>query len=157
MMHNIEQKMGIMAEFMKSLEEKENMSNKENVTQEQMNEYVIKDPNIGIKFDQGKEPLDLIPYEALREIAIVLGKGAERYQPFNWCSGISYRRLLSATERHIGKYKSGEDIDPDFKTNHLANAACNLLFILYYEAHKKYYEQFDDRGFKKLRVQRENK
>lgn len=104
---------------------------------------------VGMKFDNGKEPLDLIPYEALKEIAKVLDFGGKKYNYFNWLSGIQYRRLISAAFRHINKFNSGENIDDETKTNHLANAICSLMFILHYESNKKLYKKFDDRGFKR--------
>lgn len=85
----------------------------------------------GIKFDQNKAPMDLIPYESLEEIAKVLAAGEKKYGTANWASGIEMRRLLSAALRHIGQFNSGEDFDSETNTLHLANAATNLLFAIW--------------------------
>lgn len=99
----------------------------------------------GTKHDGGKEPLDLIPYDSLVEIAKVLNFGAGKYQPFNWAKGIEYRRLLSATMRHVYQFNNGEDADIESGHSHLAHAACCLLFLLWMEKHRP---DLDDRGFK---------
>lgn len=107
---------------------------------------VVEELNVGVKFDNNKPTMSYIPYEALEEIAKVLDYGAIKYSPWNWKKGISFNRLLSASMRHIGQYNSGQDIDDETKISHLAHAACNLMFLLYFEKHR---EDLDDRGFKK--------
>ena len=85
----------------------------------------------GIKYDQEKPPMDLIPYESLEEIAKVLAAGEKKYGTANWANGLEMRRLLSAALRHIGQFNSGEDVDSETQTLHLANAATNLLFAIW--------------------------
>ena len=85
----------------------------------------------GVKFDQDKAPLDLIPYESLEEIGKVLAFGAKKYKRANWASGIEYSRLISAALRHINQYNMGEDLDPEAQTLHAANAAVNLIFLIW--------------------------
>jgi hypothetical protein len=85
----------------------------------------------GTKFDNGKPQIDLIPYEAIEEIAKVLTFGCEKYGEANWANGIEMRRLLSAAYRHLGKFNAGEDIDDESQTIHLANAAANLCFAIW--------------------------
>lgn len=91
--------------------------------------------NEGKKLDAGKPGMDLLPYDALVEIAKVLDFGAKKYSPGNWSKGIQLSRLISAAERHIGEFKEGRDIDPESNLNHIAHAACNLLFILWTQKH----------------------
>lgn len=98
----------------------------------------------GAKFDGGKPPMALLPPAALAAVARVLGKGAEKYVPHNWRKGIAHSRTIGAALRHVFAYLDGEDLDdkPDAKgnpgtgENHLACAACELLFAL----------QFDEEG-----------
>ncbi len=85
----------------------------------------------GIKHDSQKPPMDLLPYEALVEIAKVLHAGEIKYGTANWTKGIEMRRLISASLRHIGQFNSGEDYDDETNTIHLANAACNLMFAIW--------------------------
>lgn len=111
-----------------------------------MHQETKSEPSVGVKRDNGKPNMCYIPYEALEEIAKVLDYGAIKYSPWNWKKGISFNRLLSATMRHLGQYNSGQDVDDETKISHLAHAACNLMFLLYFEKHRK---DLDDRGFKK--------
>lgn len=83
-----------------------------------------------IKFDDGKLPLDLLPFEALEEIALVLQHGAIKYAPDNWRGGFIWSRTFSALLRHLFAFWRGEDIDPDSGLSHLAHAGCNLLFLI---------------------------
>lgn len=85
----------------------------------------------GLKYDSNKAPMDLIPYESLEEIAKVLAQGEKKYGTANWTAGIEMRRLLSAAMRHIGQFNSGEDMDEETETLHIANAATNLLFAIW--------------------------
>lgn len=82
----------------------------------------------GKKYDQGKTPLDLIPYDALVEIGNCLAAGEKKYGTASWADGLEIRRLLSAAMRHIGQFNNGEDLDHETKTLHIANACVNLIF-----------------------------
>ncbi len=103
----------------------------------------------GTKYDEGKAPMDLIPYESLEEIARVLAFGEKKYTAGNWTKGIEMRRLLSAALRHIGQFNSGVDLDEETQTLHIANAACNLIFAIW--MYKKR-PDLDNRWIKELDV-----
>lgn len=96
----------------------------------------------GLKYDEGKEPLDLIPSGPLFEVARVLAFGAKKYERYNWRKGMAWTRVASASLRHIYKWLNGETIDPETGCNHLAHAAVNLLFLLEY---KDTHTEKDDR------------
>ena len=97
----------------------------------------------GLKFDSGKPPMELISYYAMEELAKTLEFGRLKYSAWNWSDGILYSRVISAAERHIGKWKSREDLDDETGLSHLAHAMCNIMFLLDYEA--RGLKQFDDR------------
>lgn len=101
----------------------------------------------GVKFDQNKPPMDLIPYDSLVEIAKVLGYGEKKYATANWANGIQLRRLISASMRHLGQYNSGEDVDSETGLSHLAHAACNLIFGIWMEKNRP---DMDDRWIKSI-------
>ena len=103
----------------------------------------------GTKYDKGKAPLDLIPYEALEEIAQVLSFGKNKYGRAQWINGIEYSRLISAALRHLNQFNSGEDIDDESKLNHIAHSATNLCFLLWMITNKP---ELDDRWNKKTKV-----
>lgn len=98
-----------------------------------------KEPKLtGVKHDQGKPRMELLPEEALLEIAKVLAGGSVKYgEDWNWYKGFKYSRLYGATRRHMAYWSLGEDNDAETNINHLAHAACNLLFLLSFEINKK--------------------
>jgi hypothetical protein len=83
------------------------------------------------KFDEDKIPLDLIPPNAILEVAKGFQHGAKKYGKFNYLkSGFSHHRLCAAALRHINAHLRGEDIDSDSGNAHLAHACCALLMLL---------------------------
>jgi hypothetical protein len=87
----------------------------------------------GLKYDTGKVPLELLPPEALTEIAKVLAFGAEKYGRHNWRKGMAWSRLIGAILRRLFAWMLGEDKDPESGLSHLSHAGCDLLFLLTYE------------------------
>ena len=87
----------------------------------------------GRKDDKGKIRVDLLPTEALVEVAKVLTFGASKYDPWNWKAGMAYSRLYGATLRHLFAWSEREDHDPESGLLHLAHAGCNILFLLAYQ------------------------
>lgn len=87
----------------------------------------------GRKDDTGKDPWDLMPWDALREITKVLAFGAKKYEPRNWEKGMAYSRLYSATLRHMTAWWEGDPADSDTGLSHLAHAGCCVLFLLAFE------------------------
>jgi hypothetical protein len=109
--------------------------------------------SVGIKHDQSKPPMDLLPYDSLEEVAKVLGFGAKKYERANWAKGINQSRLIAAALRHIGQFNNGEDFDKESETLHLANAACNLLFAIWMYKNRP---DMDDRWVKSIKGKNEN-
>jgi hypothetical protein len=97
---------------------------------------VITDPEYKLpetrKDDQGKLRLDLLPIEALSEVALILQHGAAKYGEHNWRKGTSWRRLIAAALRHIFTWLHGEDLDEESELPHLGHAVCCLLFLMTY-------------------------
>jgi hypothetical protein len=88
--------------------------------------------NNGTKFDAGKAPWALVPFDATTEVVKVLGAGSAKYGGRNWEKGMDFSRPFSATMRHLTAWWQGEDHDPETGLSHLAHAACNTLFLLAY-------------------------
>lgn len=85
----------------------------------------------GIKHDQGKPMMGLIPPKAELLIAEVLTFGANKYAPENWRKIESAdQRYMDAAMRHINAYRQGEVFDPQSNLPHLACAATSLMFVL---------------------------
>lgn len=90
----------------------------------------------GVKHDEAKVPLALLPSEALEEIAKVLSFGSRKYSDWNWAKGFKWSRLYSSTLRHLYAHMRGENLDPETGLSHLAHAGANVLFLIYHERHK---------------------
>jgi len=121
------------------------VSCEEHSPQYKYQKHVLEDQP-GRKYDEKKIRLDLLPVLALEEIGRVLTYGAQKYDDRNWEKGISYSRCWGALLRHGFSFWRGEDIDPETGLRHMAQLACNSLFILHYTLQdKQYREKWDDR------------
>lgn len=96
------------------------------------------------KFDSGKLPWHLLPYDAVREVVRVLGFGAKKYAERNWEKGLPHSRTFAATMRHLtAHFQDGETHDAETGISHLAHAACEILFALAFEVRGR--KELDDR------------
>jgi hypothetical protein len=101
------------------------------------------DTQAGYKHDTEKLRYDLIPPEAMEELAKVLTHGATKYEDHNWARGIKWSRVFAALMRHMWSWWKGENADPETGYSHLSHALCNIVFLVTYEQRKM--KQFDDR------------
>lgn len=86
----------------------------------------------GRKYDNGKLRYDLIPSECMEALARVLTYGANKYEANNWQNLEDYyNRYYAADERHIQKWRQGEDYDQESGELHLAHAFTNVCFLLW--------------------------
>lgn len=83
----------------------------------------------GIKYDEGKSRIDLIPPDAVLEVAEVLTDGVDKYGAHNWREGIAYSRLYSAIQRHLLAFWKGNDVD---ESGHraLAHACTDIMMLM---------------------------
>lgn len=82
----------------------------------------------GLKFDDDKPPMDLLPFDALTLVAKVLGFGRRKYEANSW-RGIHESRYEAAMLRHYAAIQRGEVNDPESGLPHTAHLACCALFI----------------------------
>lgn len=86
--------------------------------------------DVGKKFDSGKLPWHLFPWDSAKEVVKVLELGAEKYGERNWEQGMKWSRLFNAAQRHLVPFfQEGENLDPDTQICHLAHAICCLMFM----------------------------
>ena len=91
----------------------------------------------GIKYDDGKVKMELLPLRELREVARVLTYGAKKYAPENWKKVPDLKeRYTGALLRHLTEYREGNIFDAETgqaSLRHIAQVACNALFLLWAE------------------------
>ena len=89
------------------------------------------EPEGGFKFDRGKNRTDLLPFDALQDVAAVLTYGTQKgYPESSWrhvARGKS--RYMAAALRHLFARVSGEYMDRESRLPHMAHFACNALFL----------------------------
>lgn len=94
----------------------------------------------GVKFDNGKTRDDLLPPELEEAVAKVLAFGAQKYAARNWEKGMDWSRPYAAARRHLRNwfarrdFGKGEGNDADSGFSDLHHAACNIAFLIAYEA-----------------------
>lgn len=86
---------------------------------------------VGFKADQGKPDWTLVPWDGLERVVRVLEFGAKKYDRDNWRLVPDLQnRYRAAALRHLVADLAGEAHDPESSEDHLAHAACCLLFVL---------------------------
>ncbi len=78
------------------------------------------------------ERFDLIPAAALRKVARLYGRGAQKYADHNWRKGYNWSLSIAALERHLAAFKEGEDFDKETQCEHLASVVFHALALLVY-------------------------
>lgn len=92
----------------------------------------------GIKHDADKPRMDLLPFNALEEVAKVLTFGAEKYAENGWQKvDHAESRYRAALLRHYCADQRGEKYDKESGLLHAAHMATNAIFILWFEIQKE--------------------
>ncbi len=96
--------------------------------------------------EKGVKPqrYSLVPTQAVALIAEHFAKGAAKYADHNWRKGYEWSKSYDALQRHLAAFWSGEDVDAETGSHHLAAAGFHVLALLTY-THEDKYAQFDDR------------
>lgn len=90
----------------------------------------IKIATEGVKNDQDKIRMDLLPGDVIVEIAKILTFGSRKYADRNWEKGFNWSRVYGALQRHLTLWFHGQDTDEETGKSHLAHAGCCLFFLL---------------------------
>lgn len=80
---------------------------------------------------RGKGRYDLIPWEAIHELALHCEAGALKYGERNVEKGIPISSLVDSAFRHLSKYMHGMDDEP-----HLRAALWNIAWAIWMEKRK---------------------
>jgi hypothetical protein len=85
----------------------------------------------GVKFDQEKLRVDLLPWVSIIAVARVLSYGSKKYGCRNWEKGISFSRLVGAMLRHLLLWLCGQEFDKETKLPHVFHMATNAMMLVY--------------------------
>ena len=87
-----------------------------------------------LKFDGDKTRMELLPFDALEEVAKVLTFGAKKYEANSWQTlANAEQRYKGALLRHYAAMDQGEQLDDESGLLHAAHMACDALFLLHFE------------------------
>lgn len=90
----------------------------------------------GLKYDQGKLRMDLIPPEFIEHLAGVLTFGTEKYTDDSWQAvPNATNRYYAALMRHLMSWRRGDIEDMESGCPHLAHAAFNVMALLWLDEH----------------------
>lgn len=95
------------------------------------------DPVTGGRKAQKLARFDLIPPDALWELAELYGKGAEKYGESNWKLGYNWSWSIGALHRHLNKFEQGEDIDSENDSSHLQSVIFHAIALWWFQKHGK--------------------
>ena len=101
------------------------------------------DPQEGRKFDKEKPRVDLLPGDALLELAQVLGANIGKHGERSWERGKPWSKDFGSLLRHLWAWWGGEELDKESGLPHLAHAGCRILFLIAYSLRNK---GLDDRS-----------
>jgi hypothetical protein len=87
----------------------------------------------GLRYNEGKRPWHLVPWDALAAVVDVFAAGAKKYAPRNWERGQPYSTPFASLLRHLLAWWGGEERDPDTGCRHIAMVVWNGLALLTYE------------------------
>jgi len=93
----------------------------------------VEDSDTGLRYNEGKLPYDLIPFEAEEGLARVLAHGAKKYAARNWEKGMDWSIPYGAMRRHLAAWWNGEKTDKESGLSHMAHVLCNAAFLITYE------------------------
>ncbi len=91
------------------------------------------EPLEGIKYDQDKIAMELIPPEGEYGVAKALTYGARKYGRRNIEKGMDWDRVYGAARRHLLAWYSGEDTDTESGLSHLYHACANVMFLIMFQ------------------------
>lgn len=96
--------------------------------------------------DADKLRVELVPAEAIEDVARVLGFGAKKYFENGWKTLPDPEpRYLASLLRHVYRIQCGEEIDPDSGLPHIAHAATNAMFLCWFRQHRNRLTPLDEK------------
>lgn len=85
---------------------------------------------VGIKADQDKVDLSLVPLSTLEGLARAFMVGEKKYGRYNFTKGMESHRFVAAALRHITSWNDGESLDPETGNHHLWHALASIAMLI---------------------------
>jgi hypothetical protein len=95
-----------------------------------MEEVRVVDPVTGAAKGSKLARYDLLPFDALTQVAEHFGRGARKYADRNWEGGYSWGLSIAALGRHFAAFAQGEDVDAETGGLHITAVAWHALALL---------------------------
>lgn len=117
----------------------------------------------GLRYNQGKNRLSLVPTSAIEGIGEVLTYGANKYTvkdeqgnvlidgANNWRKGLPWTEVIDSLKRHLAAFEKGDDYDIESNCLHIDHLLTNAAFI---KEFYKIYPQGDNRLHSYLNTKR---
>jgi hypothetical protein len=102
--------------------------NKTNVMEKRTDDIETYETGARRSAQDGRGRYDLIPEEALLEVARVFEDGANQFGENNWRKGMPVARLMNSAKRHLAQWNLGCHREP-----HLGKAVWNILVMMVME------------------------
>ena len=109
------------------------------------NEVRVVDKKTGGQKGMKVAAYDLLPFDALEEVAKVFGWGATHYARRNWERGYDWGLSYAAMMRHAAAFWRRQDVDDESGLNHMAHCVWHGLALLAFSMRKM---GVDSRGMK---------
>lgn len=93
-------------------------------------EVRVSDPKSGGQKGMKVAAYDLVPFDALEEVAKIYGWGATKYSDRNWEKGYKWGLSYAAMMRHMAAFWRREDFDTESGLRHMAHAVWHGLALL---------------------------
>lgn len=93
----------------------------------------------GLRYDEGKLQIELVPPEAIIAMAEILTIGAKKYSARNWEKGMKWSKVYAPLFRHLMKWVLGEPYDIETyekygeKHSHMKFVLWNAMALVTYE------------------------
>lgn len=83
--------------------------------------------------NEGKPNLSKVSPSLKREMAEIFDYGDKKYGHMNWMHYEDPNEIVSALERHLDAWKTGDFKDSETGKSHLAHICCNAQILHYWE------------------------
>ncbi len=97
------------------------------------NPELPKPDNGGLRYNTGKNKIELLPPEWTWALGMVTTRGSIKYEENNWIRGMKWTTMIGCAGRHLLKFVCGERYDPETGCHHLAMVAWNALALMTYD------------------------